>query len=149
MSNTKFQYLHDPKMDKRITTVAFRVEEKYIVYGFATCKPHYMRKFTAPIPGPRGELQTAEVFVPHEGDDFNRARGREIAEGRLEVLAYHIKVREDEPPRVTLMKHLASAVPHKGKLAFIPRSAQAWLDAVETRLIHKPKRPSARARITA
>lgn len=73
---TKISYLHDPDNDERVMTLVSRLnsETNQVEYGYAVNRPTEWRFHVG-----RG-YETKDLI---KGDQFNRARGRTIAEGRM------------------------------------------------------------------
>lgn len=76
--STKIHHLRDPKLPARVMTLVSRVEGDKVVYGYSLNRPS---RWVGP---PYSQSGVREVFLSFiKGDQFNKARGRQIAEGRM------------------------------------------------------------------
>ena len=122
---TKISYLRDPKAPQRVLTLVSRLtsDGEKVEYAFSLNRP------TRWVKGGYGTSMYADLV---KGDQFSKARGRQIAEGRLAdgPLVADLVGRE---PDVAILETLRDASDN----SLIRRIAEARLSFTEQRALLK------------
>jgi len=112
---THYSYLTDPKNFTRVITVARVIEGDTIVFGISVCRP---TEWTCDYEGSR-----YRGLRRVKGDQHKKAKGRMIAENRMNSLKHRLTVQrvEGEHPMLTIAKSMTSE--HRGELPkFVERT---------------------------
>ncbi len=117
-TNTHFSFLRDPHNIDRVITVARKVEGSVITFGFAICRPDEWK------------TDVGKNFVDmhlQRGDRHDKAKGRLIAEGRMNNPATQAKIQvvAGEHPMTTIAKYMA--VERIGMPTFVARTFKDYI----------------------